>query len=287
MKALITGGAGLLGSALVRLRPEGWRVEITVHSTPAEPVEGVKRHRIDLAQPLAFFDLAERRRPDVVIHTAYSKTDHAATVDSTTEVAAACGALDIPLVHLSTDALFDGDHAPYPETAEPSPIHAYGRAKAAAELAVRESCPGAVIVRTSLILAADGSDSTTAWAVNALRAGERVTFFTDEFRMPILVDDLATQIWEIVGLDPAERSGVWHLVGPERLSRADVGRILCDRFGLDGSLVDEASAATMDEPRPRDVSLSSERVSRLRSRARSIGSVGRHGETSGQRTPGA
>ena len=98
-----------------------------------------KAHRIDLAQPLAAFELLERRRPDVVIHTAYSKTDQRLTVDSTTEVAAACAALDIALVHVSTDALFDGDHAPYAESAEPAPIHAYGRAKALAEAAVREA----------------------------------------------------------------------------------------------------------------------------------------------------
>ncbi|MFN8052998.1 MAG: SDR family oxidoreductase [Acidimicrobiales bacterium] len=275
MKALITGGAGLLGSQLARTTPPGWSSEVAVHTAPGPA--GVKAHRIDLAQPLAAFELFERRRPDVVIHTAYSKTDHAATVDSTTEVATACAALDIALIHVSTDALFDGDHAPYAETDEPSPIHPYGRAKALAEVAVRESCPDAVVVRTSLIVATDGSDSTSRWAIESIRAGERVTFFDDEFRMPILVDDLAAQIWEIAALPRAERAGVWHLVGPERLSRVDVGRVLCRWFGLDESLIDVASAATMGEPRPRDVSLSSDRVSSLTCRARPLGSVGAHG----------
>lgn len=279
MKALITGGAGLLGSQLLRTVPDGWTAEATVHSTPLPADLGVKTHRVDLAQSLAAFELLERRRPAVVIHTAYSKADHGVTVDSTTEVATACAALGIPLVHLSTDALFDGDHAPYAEDAVPSPIHAYGRAKALAEAAVVDACPDAGIVRTSLILAADGTDGTSAWAIDRLRAGERVTFFDDEFRAPIMVDDLATQIWEVVALAPAERAGVWHLVGPERLSRVDVGRILCDRFGLDESLVDVASAATMEGPRPRDVTLTSDRVSRLTSRARSVGSVAAHGET--------
>lgn len=283
MKALITGGAGLLGSELVRTAPAGWTTEVTVHTTPlpadlADGQRSPKAHRIDLTQPLAFFELAERRRPTVVIHTAYSKTDHAATVDSTTEVASACAALDVPLIHVSTDALFDGDHAPYDEDAEPSPIHPYGRAKAAAERAVWTAIPDAVIVRTSLILAADGTDSTSAWAIGRLRDGERVTFFDDEFRAPILVDDLATEIWEIAQLPVAERAGVWHLVGPERLSRVDVGNILCERFGLDRSLVDVASAATMGEPRPRDVTLSSRRSASLRYRARPIGSVTPHGQ---------
>ena len=277
MKVVVTGGAGLLGAELARTVPAGWRVEVTVHRTPA--ADGVRAHHVDLAQPLAAFELFERRRPDLVIHTAYSKTDHADTVDSATEVAAACAALDIALIHISTDALFDGDHAPYDESASPSPIHPYGRAKALAEVAVLDAVPDATIVRTSLILAADGTDSTSAWAIERLRAGERVTFFDDEFRSPILVDDLAAQIWEIAALDPDERLGVWHLVGPERLSRLDVGRRLCGRFGLDESLIDVASAASMGEPRPRDLMLSSERVSRLTLRARPIGSLGAHGET--------
>lgn len=281
MKALITGGAGLMGSTLAARRPAGWSAEVTQHVTPALRLEGVKRHTIDLAQPLAFFGLAERRRPDLVIHTAYAKTEPRVTVDSTTEVASACAALDIPLIHMSTDAVFDGERAPYAEDAEPSPIHSYGRSKATAERIVRDACPDAVIVRNSLIVAADGSDGPSAWAVERLRAGERVTFFDDEFRQPILAEDLADQMWEIAQLPVAERAGVWHLPGPERMSRAQVGYWLCDRFGLDRSLVDVASAATMGEPRPRDLSMTSARGASLRCRARPIGSVGAHGEASG------
>ena len=119
-----------------------------------------------------------------------------------------------------------------------------------------------------------------AGAIERVRAGERVTFFDDEFRCPILVEDLAAMIWEVAGLAPAERSGVWHLAGPERLSRVDVGRVLCERFGLDESLIDVASAASMGEPRPRDVSLTSVRASSLTSVARPIGSVSAHGQAS-------
>lgn len=276
VKALITGGAGLVGSELLRTPPPGWAVEVTTHTTPA--AEGVKSHRLDLTQSMAFFQLAERRRPDLVIHTAYSKTDHQATIASTAEVAAACAVLDVPLIHFSTDAVFDGDHAPFSESDTPHPIHPYGRAKAVAEIAVLEACPDATIIRTSLVLAADGSDATSRWAIESLRAGERVTFFDDEFRMPILVDDLAAMTWEIATLDPAARGGVWHLCGPERLSRADVGEILCERFGLDSGLIDRASASTMGEPRPRDVSLSSTRADSLSVRPRTIGSLGRHGQ---------
>ncbi|MEZ5322463.1 MAG: sugar nucleotide-binding protein [Microthrixaceae bacterium] len=276
MRVLITGGSGLLGSALVISAPVDLDVEATRYRR--EPaVEGprpIRRHRCDLTQPGAAFELLHRRRPDLVIHTAYSKTDASVTIDSTTEVAAACAALDVDLVHISTDAVFDGDHAPYAEDAVPRPVHAYGRAKRTAELAVLEQCPAAAIVRTSLILAADGSDETTAWAIAANRRAERVTFFVDEFRMPIAVHDLAAQLWELVALGRAGRAGVWHLVGPERLSRAEIGRSIVARFDLDASTVDEASAATTGTPRPRDLSLGSVRAPGLLTRPGSVRLLG-------------
>ena len=276
MRVLVTGGAGLLGGELLRRAPAWASTEATVFHRPVSAAD-VRTHVVDLAQRQAFFELAERRRPDLVIHTAYSKTDHRATVDAATEVATVCAALDVALVHISSDAVFDGDHAPYSERDEPAPVHAYGRAKHAAETAVVTAVPAATVVRTSLILAADGTDQTSAWAIERLQAGEPVTFFDDEFRMPIFVDDLAERIWEVASRDAAERAGVWHLVGPERLSRAQVGDVLCGRFGLDPSLIETASAATMGEPRPRDLSLRSDRADSLTTQARSITTVSRHG----------
>lgn len=276
MRVLVTGGAGLLGGELLRRAPAWASTEATVFHRPVSAAD-VRTHVVDLAQRQAFFEVAERRRPDLVIHTAYSKTDHRATVDAATEVATVCAALDVALVHISSDAVFDGDHAPYSEHDEPAPVHAYGRAKHAAETAVVTAVPAATVVRTSLILAADGTDQTSAWAIERLQAGEPVTFFDDEFRMPIFVDDLAERIWEVASRDAAARAGVWHLVGPERLSRAQVGDVLCGRFGLDPSLIETASAATMGEPRPRDLSLRSDRADSLTTQARSITTVSRHG----------
>ena len=286
-KVMITGGAGLLGSALCRRRPDsaGLVVEATIHDRvpTTEEVGDVRMNRVDLTQSLAFLDVLERRRPDLVIHTAYSKTDHAVTLDSTTEVATACAAMELPLIHISTDALFDGEHAPYAESDAPSPVHAYGRAKALCERAVTEACnapgvPAPTIIRTSLVLSPDGSDGASAWIVEALRGNRRVTLFTDEIRSPILVDDLADQIWEIAQLEADERSGVWHLAGPERLSRVDQGRLLCAAFELDESLIDAVASPSTGEPRPRDVSLTSERARSLTTAARPIGKVMTHGQ---------
>lgn len=280
MRVLITGGAGLLGSELVRCAPAGTEVHVTVHRSPVptDVAAAVVAHPVDLTDAVAVDALVAEVAPTVVVHTAYSKDRHDVTEASTAAVARVCDRHAVWLVHLSTDALFDGEHAPYAEADDPSPLHAYGRAKATAEWTVRRSAPDAAIVRTSLIVRPDGSDPTSAWVVAALAAGERVRLFTDEIRTPVLVDDLAAMVWEVVGLGRPAGSGVWHLAGPERLSRADIGRRLAARLGLDASLIDACASPTDGERRPRDLSLSTARAQReLSVRARPVGSVRPHG----------
>ena len=103
-----------------------------------------------------------------------------------TQAAASCGAR---LVHISSDVIFNGREAPYAESAEPAPLHAYGRAKAEAEK-IAAAYANHAIVRTSLIYGLRLMDRGTAWMVEALRAGEPVTLFTDQIRNPVWAQQL-------------------------------------------------------------------------------------------------
>jgi len=276
VRVLITGAAGLVGTELCRTAPTGTALHGTVRSRPAP--SGVTAHAVDVSDVDAVAALLGSVAPDVVVHTAYDKADHEVTVAGARAVAEACATSGAWLVHFSTDALFDGEAAPYTEADRPSPVHAYGRAKAEAERIVRATCPDATVIRTSLVVRADGTDPTSSWVVAALRAGERVALFTDEVRTPVLVEDLATMTWAVVGLGRGAGSGVWHLAGPERLSRAEIGRGLARRLGLDASLVDAVPSPRDGEPRPRDVSLAIGRAADLGVHARPIGSVAAHGQ---------
>ena len=265
MRVLVTGGAGLLGARLASDAPAGVHLHRTWHRTaPAPGDEGQnvgEWHQVDLADEDATATLVAGVAPDLIIHTAYAMADgERHIVAATAHVATAAAAVGAGLVHLSSDVVFDGEHAPYAETDPPLPISPYGRHKAEAEAHVRSACPDAAVVRTSLITWADPLDARTAWIVDTLRAGNPLTLFTDEIRCPVRLDDLSGQLWDLAALDPADRSGAWHLVGSEALSRYQLGVCIAAHAGLDPAAITAASSRSQATPRPRNLHLTTARA---------------------------
>ena len=255
VRVLITGGAGLVAGHLVRTAPDGAEVHVTWRTAP--PVDGPAAHRVDLCDGTAVRELFGQVQPDLVVHTAYSQSSAADVVDATAAVAGAAAACGARLVHLSSDMVFGGSDAPYDEDAVPDPLNDYGRWKLRAEQLAAEYVPSALVTRTSLVVSGDPLDHQARWLQRALGAGETVTLFDDEYRTPVQATDLARTVWDLAA-DGA--SGVVHLAGPERLSRAQVGLRCAEQLGLPTDLVRTASAAEHPEPRPRDLSLASVRL---------------------------
>lgn len=254
VRVLVTGGAGLVAGHLVRAAPSDVEVHLTWRRS--EPAPGPAAYQVDLCDGSATTALVDRVRPDVVVHTAYSQSSEADVVDATRSVAQAAAETGARLVHLSSDMVFGGDAAPYDEEARPDPVNDYGRWKLRAEEEVCALVPDALVTRTSLVTSGDPLDHQAQWLVRALSGGDEVTLFHDEYRTPVRADALAAALWELVA---AGTTGVVHLPGPERLSRAEVGRRCAEHLGLPTGLVRTASAATHPEPRPRDLSLVSRR----------------------------
>ncbi len=275
---LITGAGGFLGGALCQSVPADWRVTGAIRSAPA-PM-GVAAIACELTDPRAVRTMLVTAQPSLVIHCAYSH-DRADIVDATAVLATACAAAGIGLIAMSTDVVFGGDRAPYGESDLPDPIIDYGRAKRDAEGLVTSLHHDATIVRTSLIIGRDVIDPASRWLVEANRRGEMVTMFSDEVRTPILVEDLCVGIWELASMPASERAGIWHLVGPDRLSRTGLGSLIARWFDLDATLIRAATQSSAGVCRPRDVSLVSSRSSGLSSfRPRSLDTVQAHGSDS-------
>lgn len=177
MKVLVTGAEGQVGRALMATAPKGLQLL------------GVGRNAFDLTRPDRIRAGLDAQRPDMVVNcAAYTAVDRAedeagmamaVNRDGAADLALALAERGTPLIHLSTDYVFDGNKAgAYSEDDATGPINVYGASKLAGELAIAGVLDSHVIVRTSWVYGTDG--------VNFVRTLLRLARERDELRV---VDD--------------------------------------------------------------------------------------------------
>ena len=157
MRLLVTGTNGQLARALVERA--GLFPEITVVA--------VGRPQLDLESVATILPVLSTVRPDLIVNAAaYTAVDKAEVEpqrafainrDGAAAVSAAAWALNVPLIHLSTDYVFSGSKGTtYIESDNTDPLGIYGKSKLAGELAVRSENPSALIFRTSWLYSSFG-----------------------------------------------------------------------------------------------------------------------------------
>lgn len=268
MGLLLTGAGGLLGAYLLR-ELAGRDGVVALGGPRGGDRFGVPLRPVDLTDVDAVAGVLRSARPDVILHAAATarvadcvrdpERAWRSNAGATATLARLAADAGVRLVLVSTDLVFDGEHAPYREDDEPSPVSVYGRTKRAAEGAVL-AVPRSAVVRVSLLYgpALHGRPSFFDEQAAALRSGRPVTLFRDEWRTPL---DLLTAARALLAAADSEFSGLLHVGGPERLSRLGMGLRLAAFLGLDAGpiVATDRGAAPAAEPRPRDVSLDSSR----------------------------
>lgn len=263
---LVTGASGFLGAHIMRLCSELGRDVLGLVHTHPMPVPG-RGIDLNLMDSRALMAVIRQEKPAAVIHAGaltspdYCEThpEEADTVNltATSAIAMASFAVNAHLVFVSTDLVFDGEAGMYTETDAPSPINRYARTKAQAEHIVRSASPDFAVVRPSFIYGkplADHHASYSETLYRNLRDGILTPVFANQYRSPIEAGVLAASILEV---SDRRLSGIWHVAGPERVSRAQFARILAEVTGLDPAPLRETSMDDVVLPasRPRDVSL--------------------------------
>ena len=216
-------------------------------SIAGSPVRGARHQTWRISQ--VWRPLLDETRPDLVVHcAALANLDACEANPRLAEVVNARlpGALadetarrGIQLVHISTDAVFDGVQGGYQEEDQPNPLGVYARTKLAGEGAVQAANPRAIIARVNFYgWSLYGQRSLAEFFFTNLSAGRQVKGFTDVFFCPLLVNDLGPLLLEMAGRGLA---GIYHVVSRECASKYEFGVRVARQFGFDPSLVNPCS----------------------------------------------
>ena len=219
MKLLVLGAGGQVGRELCRREwPPGYRLA------------AFDRADVDITREDSIAAAMQRERPDLVINAAaYTAVDRAESepdaawavnCSGPAHLAAACRGAAIPLIHISTDYVFDGSKAgSYREDDPVDPLGVYGRSKEAGDRAVREALSEHVILRTAWVYSAHGHN----FVKTMLRlAGERpvLRVVADQTGSPTSAADIAMAIAQVVRRVAAGegRWGTYHFTGAGAVS---------------------------------------------------------------------
>ena len=271
MRILITGASGLLGINLAMELARTHTVYGIVNqhslipgSLPFQVIQA------DLLKDGAVEQVMETSQPDWVIHCAALANVDACEADPVRAVklnaelprslanhVARGGAR---LVHISTDAVFDGQRGNYTEDDQPNPLGVYARSKLEGEGAVAETDSSAVIVRINVFgWGITGKRSLAEFFYANLVEGKQVLGFTDVLFCPLLANDLADVLERIF---IRKLAGLYHLVGKDCLSKYEFGLAIARRFSLDENLIRPASVRDggLQVARSPDLSMRTEKI---------------------------
>lgn len=281
-KVLITGGSGLLGQFLNLTISNQCKLHTTFKNNPGN-CKDFPFSVVDILNEDELKELFENVKPDIVIHSAAitnpvqkenqtSKEYFDTNVNATKNIAILCEQYESKMIYISTDLVYAGYRGSFlKEDAKLIPASLYAETKLVGEMKVKESTDNYLILRTALLYGF-GLNHSKCHFQNMyvdLKNRKPVKLFTDQYRTPISLTDASLIIAQLVKMDLINET--INLGGTERVSRFEMGEMLCDLAGLDKNLLQKI---TMDEipnfPKVEDVSLNIDKLISLNLKPRSI-----------------
>ena len=244
MKLLITGASGLLG------------INLAMEAMREHQVVGVDRGKlksapfqvfhIDLLDRDALDSVLDKTQPDWLVNCAaltklerceqHPEEAMTINVDVPARLANATAERGIRFIHISTDAVFDGEKEnAYTEDDPPHPLGVYSRTKLDGEHATFSENPDAIVARVNFFgWSLSNRHSLSEFFVNNLIEERNVSGFTDIIFCPILVNISARLLLEMLAKN---LSGIYHVVGAQAMSKYQFGVEIARTFGLREDLI--------------------------------------------------
>jgi len=234
-KSLIVGASGQLGHALIaqlgdqalpaarrQLSPTWLNIDLEEIAANPSLLDGlIDQHNITAIYCAAGATDVERCESDQA---------WAAAANHLGPLALAKAAKNIPFAFYSTDYVFDGTAGPYAETDEPNALSVYGQTKLDGERAILDAHPNALVLRTTTVYGPDPQGKNFLYTLRrVINAGNTMRVPTDQLATPVYNTDLAAAS---IALIQGGNTGIFHLAGPEFLSRYDFSLQACDILSL-------------------------------------------------------
>lgn len=272
MKILITGGSGLLGQYLNIILSKDNDI-LTLYKSN---IGNCNKFRSMKANITDFEDLKNifySFNPDAVIHTAgFTRPEacneenntevYKTNVDATKVISQLCDKHNAKLIFTSTDLVYDGTgRGMLKETDSVNPVSIYAETKLDAEREIEKIFGNFIILRTSLMIGFGLNHSRNNFheMYKAFKEGRKTRLFIDQYRTPISLINASEIISELV---KSEIKGeLLNFGGMGRVSRVELGELLCDTAGFDKNLIEKIKMSDIPGfPAVADVSLNSDKL---------------------------
>jgi len=215
MKILIIGSKGMLGTDLMQELSKtdfeilGWDIQ-DIDITKEEDMPSI-----------------EQENPDIIINcAAYTNVDGAETekekcyavnVTGVKNLVNACKKLNIPLVQISTDYVFNGEKQGYDENDEKDPINYYGKTKAEGEDLIIKNLKKYYIIRTSWLFGKNGKNFVET-IIRLCNKKDEIKVVNDQIGSPTYTKDLSKEIINIINKMDKYKYGIYHLTNSDKCS---------------------------------------------------------------------
>ena len=234
MSIIIIGATGMLGSSIMLSESDNQLIGTYF----GEKAKSDNIFELDITKKKRVREVLVKFNPDAIINTAaitnvdlcendpsFALKVHVKGTKYLTEVAKEIGS---HFLYISTDSVFDGIKGNYNENAEPNPLNIYAKTKLDGENEALKY--KSVVIRTNIY----GHNwlpktSIAEWIRNTLQEEKGINLFHDVYFSPLLVNNLAEILLEIV---KKKLTGIFHVSSPEGVTKLDYGRKIASIYGL-------------------------------------------------------
>jgi len=247
-KIIITGASGLLGSNMIKTTSKDFELFGIYNNNKVKFNRKTSLLKIDLTKREQLSGII-KINPDLIIHcAAYTNVDgceknpdlaHLINVEGTRNILEVAKKTDAFLIHISTDAVFDGKKGNYSEKDNTNPINAYAKSKLEAEEVITKEDIDSCIVRTT-IYGWNKLDkfSLAEWMINKFESKLEFSAFYDVIFSPILTNNLTPALFEIY---KKKITGILNVAGSKSCSKYEFAQLIADVFSFDKELIKKTS----------------------------------------------